>query len=107
MSPLSPDEFAKARASDWRVPATRAAYAEYLKHAERPRTVWRIVGVDPTRRQGLNVSLSVDTTAPAVVDAIERAAAANGITLERADEYFCGSNYCDDPACSHEHPERL
>lgn len=26
---------------------------------------------------------------------------------EDHDHYFCGSNYCDDPACVGEHPERL
>lgn len=30
--PLTPDEFAQQRASDWRVPATRKAYEEYLSN---------------------------------------------------------------------------
>jgi len=50
-----------------------------------PRTVWRILRVlddDGLPRRGLDVQLVVDTAAPAVVDAIERAALGAGIELE-------------------------
>ena len=45
------------------------------------RTAWRIVGCGD--HEGLDVRLSVDTTAPAVVDAVERAAGGVGVQLER------------------------
>lgn len=49
------------------------------------RTRWRLVAIAEGARirQGLDVELVVDTTADVVVDAIERAARANGIRLER------------------------
>jgi hypothetical protein len=48
-----------------------------------PLTAWRIVGLP--NRPGLDVRLSVETTAPAVVEAIEKAAAASGVELERVE----------------------
>jgi hypothetical protein len=51
-----------------------------------PRTVWRLVALVEGAgviRSGLDVELSVATTADVVVEAIERAARANGIRLER------------------------
>jgi hypothetical protein len=48
-----------------------------------PATRWRLTRV-PTFPD-LNVALTVDTTAPAVVRAIEQAAADAGIALERTD----------------------
>ena len=48
--------------------------------ARAPRTVWWIVRLDGRR---LDVRLEVDTTAPLVVEMIERAAADAGIVLER------------------------
>jgi hypothetical protein len=45
------------------------------------RTAWRIAGCGDW--YGLDVWLTVDTTAPAVVDAIERAAGGVGVKLER------------------------
>ena len=51
-----------------------------------PRTVWRLVAIVESAgvvRQGLDVQLVVDTTADVVVDAIEAAARAHGIRLER------------------------
>jgi hypothetical protein len=49
------------------------------------RTRWRLLALYDAGnvRQGLDVELVVDTTADVVVDAIERAARANGIRLER------------------------
>ncbi len=49
------------------------------------RTVWRLRALDYPNppRSGLDVQLVVDTTAPVVVAAIERAAASAGIELER------------------------
>lgn len=46
------------------------------------RTVWRIVRV-PDWPARLDVTLSVDTTSHAVLKAIEQAAAANDVVLER------------------------
>jgi len=49
-----------------------------------PRTVWRLCrlpGLHP-----LDVTVTVDTTAPVVLMAIERAAGENGITLVRVEE---------------------
>jgi hypothetical protein len=46
------------------------------------RTVWRLHAIAGWGG-GLDVTVAVDTTAPAVVDAIERAARDNGIALER------------------------
>jgi cell division ATPase FtsA len=46
------------------------------------RTVWRLVRV-PELAQRLDVELVVDTTAPAVVEAIEAAAERAGVELER------------------------
>jgi hypothetical protein len=49
-------------------------------------TRWRIVGLfdhEGRPRDGLNVELTVDTHAATVIAAIERAAGANGIRLER------------------------
>jgi pyrrolidone-carboxylate peptidase len=46
------------------------------------RTVWRLVRV-PEWPNRINVEMVVDTTADAVVAAIEEAAARNGIALER------------------------
>jgi hypothetical protein len=53
-----------------------------------PRTTWRLVAIAEGAyvRQGLDVLVSVDTTADMVVDAIERAARDHGIRLERVDE---------------------
>jgi hypothetical protein len=55
-----------------------------------PRTVWRLTGVPDLGRHDilspLDIRLVVDTTAAAVVDAIEEAAAATGIRLERIEE---------------------
>jgi len=52
-----------------------------------PRTAWRLRAIDGVPRlRGLDVQLTVDTTAPAVVDAIETAAALHGIELERVVE---------------------
>jgi hypothetical protein len=48
-------------------------------------TVWRIVAIADTAFR-LDVPLVVDTTAPAVVEAIEEAASKNGITLKRENE---------------------
>ena len=51
-----------------------------------PRTVWRLVAIVEGAgviRQGLDVQLVADTTADVVVDAIEAAARAHGIRLER------------------------
>lgn len=45
------------------------------------RTVWRIRGI--AGRAGLDVELVVDSSAAVVVEAIERAALAHGIALER------------------------
>ena len=50
-----------------------------------PSTRWRIVAAGISLPK-LNVVLSVDTTAPLVVAAIEYAAAKNGIELERIEE---------------------
>ena len=49
------------------------------------RTVWRLVSLYEAGvvHQSLDVELSVDTTADVVLAAIERAARANGIRLER------------------------
>jgi hypothetical protein len=50
------------------------------------RTRWRLVGlvdVAGVQRRSLDVELVVDTTAPLVVSAIERAASRAGIRLER------------------------
>ena len=51
---------------------------------EPPSTHWRIVGMDdwPNR---LNISLVCDTTAPSVIEAIEKAAESNGIELVRVE----------------------
>ena len=48
-------------------------------------TDWRVTGVYDMqgRPMRVDVRLSVDTTARAVVRAIERAAASHGVTLER------------------------
>jgi hypothetical protein len=45
-------------------------------------TAWRLVRV-PDFPNRLDIQLVVDTTAPAVVEAIEEAAKRNGIVLER------------------------
>jgi hypothetical protein len=47
-------------------------------------TIWRIIGLEGWGR--LDVLLIVETTAAPVVDAIERAAANNGIIIERVEE---------------------
>lgn len=47
------------------------------------RTVWRLVAIAYPPTGGLDVQLVIDTTAPAVVEAIERAAADAGVELER------------------------
>jgi hypothetical protein len=49
------------------------------------RTVWRLVRV-PGWPSGLNVTVTVDTTARAVLAAVERAAEAHGIVLVRVVE---------------------
>ena len=49
-----------------------------------PRTRWRLAGV--AGNGDLDVEVIVDTTAPVVVEAIERAAAAHGIELHREPE---------------------
>lgn len=46
------------------------------------RTVWRVVRV-PGWTARLDVTLTVDTTSHAVLKAIEQAAAANDVVLER------------------------
>jgi hypothetical protein len=48
------------------------------------RTAWRVVGV-PDFPNRLDVMLVVDTTAPAVIDALEAAAAGAGVRLERVE----------------------
>ena len=48
-------------------------------------TRWRIAGV-PQLPQSLNVYLTVDTTAPAVISAVEQAAYMYGIALVREEE---------------------
>jgi hypothetical protein len=53
------------------------------------RTRWQLIGlVEPSgvMRKGLEIELSVDTTAEVVVDAIEGAARYWGIRLERVDD---------------------
>jgi hypothetical protein len=52
---------------------------------EWPQTVWRIVGLTAESEE-LNVRLVVDTTEPAIVDAIERGARQAGVELERVEE---------------------
>lgn len=51
----------------------------------RERTVWRLVGY-PEWPGKLDVELTVDTAAPEVVEAVERAAAANGLELVRVQQ---------------------
>jgi hypothetical protein len=51
-----------------------------------PHTIWRIRALDLISPARLNVRLAVDTTAPLVVEAIERAADDAGILLERIEE---------------------
>jgi len=46
-------------------------------------TVWRLHGIADRGYSGLDVTLTVDTTAPAVLAAVEAAASANGLVLER------------------------
>lgn len=48
-------------------------------------TRWRLVGV-PDLPQRLNIELVVDTTAPVVLNAIEKAAWRNNVVLERLDD---------------------
>lgn len=49
------------------------------------KTIWRLEAV-PELPQRLDIKLVVDTTAPAVVEAIEEAAAQNGVLLVRETE---------------------
>jgi len=53
-----------------------------------PRTTWKLVALNypSPPRSGLNVTISVDTDADAIIDAIEVAAEANGLELERVDD---------------------
>jgi len=53
-----------------------------------PRTIWRITEaqVPGATLYALDLELSVDTTAPAILEAIERAASHAGIELVRVGE---------------------
>lgn len=50
-------------------------------HERHNKTTWHVLAVP--ERPSVSLKLSVDTSAPAVVEAFERMAAANGIVLER------------------------
>ena len=66
-------------------------------------TTWRLTQI-PTLPQRLQITLVVDTTAPAVIEAVEKAAARHGIWLERITK-DCGHDGWVEgcPNCEAEH----